>query len=151
MTGPQRRATGLVAVSVWLTLDLVRFSGPLISQLFDVGVGIAAAAATAAFVGGGIVAFVGFLVARQIGHGRVLMWIAGALVVLRVLLPFLTEDALITYGLIALALALGLVLLAAAGTADVAGGAGVLAAAGTGAMVALLEQGILRTWDALWR
>jgi endonuclease/exonuclease/phosphatase family metal-dependent hydrolase len=151
MTGPQRRATGLVAVSVWLTLDLVRFSGPLISQLFDVGVGIAAAAAIAAFVGGGIVAFVGTVVARQIGYGRVLVWTAAALVVLRVLLPFLAEDALIVYGLIALALALGLVLMAAGGTADVAGGAGVLAAAGTGAMVALLEQGVLRTWDALWR
>ncbi len=151
MTGPQRRATGLVAVSVWLTLDLVRFSGPLISQLFDVGVGIAAAAAIAAFVGGGIVAFVGTLVARQIGYGRVLMWVAAALVVLRILLPFLAEDTLIIYGLIALALALGLVLMAAGGTAEVAGGAGALAAAGTGAMVALLEQGILRAWDALWR
>lgn len=151
MTGPQRRATGLVAVSVWLTLDLVRFSGPLISQLFDVGIGIAAAAALAAFVGGGLVAFLGALIARQIGYGRVLVWIAASLVVLRVLLPFLAGDALIVYGLIALALALGLVLMAAAGTADVAGGAGVMAAAGTGAMVALLEQGILRTWDALWR
>ena len=140
-----------MAVSVWLTLDLVRFSGPLISQLFDVGIGIAAVAAIGAFVGGGVVAFVGTVVARQIGYGRVLVWLAAALVVLRILLPFLSEDVLIVYGLIALALALGLVLMAAAGTADVAGGAGVLAAAGTGAMIAILEQGVLRTWDALWR
>jgi endonuclease/exonuclease/phosphatase family metal-dependent hydrolase len=151
MTGPQRRATGLVAISVWLTLDLVRFSGPLISQLFDIGVGVAAAAAIAAYVGGGIVAFVGAVVARQVGYGRVLLWLAAAIVILRLLLPFLTEDPLIIYGLIALALSLGLVLLAAGGTAEVSGGAGVLAAAGTGAMIALIEQGILRTWDALWR
>jgi len=140
-----------VAVSVWLTLDLVRFSGPLISQLFDVGIGVAAAAAIGAFVGGGIIAFIGTLVARQIGYGRVLVWLSAALVVLRILLPFLSEEVLIVYGLIAVALALGLLLMAAAGTADVAGGSGVLAAAGTGAMVAILEQGILRTWDALWR
>ncbi len=68
--------TGLVAVSAWLTLDLIRFSGPLISQLFDIGVTLAVGAALAAYVGGGILAHVGSVVARQIGHGRVLLWLA---------------------------------------------------------------------------
>ncbi len=138
-------------VATWLTLDLIRFAGPLISQLFDIGVTVAAAAAVATYVGGSALAWVGALVARQVGHGKVLLWLALALVVLRVLLPFLSTDVLIIYGLIALGLSLALLLLAASGTTDVAGGAGVLAAAGMGAMVALGEQGILRTWDALWR
>ncbi len=138
-------------ISVWLTLDLIRFSGPLISQLFDVGISLAAGAAVAAYVGGGILAFFGVLVGRQVGHGRVVLWIASALVVLRVLLPFLTGDALILYGLIALALSLALAVMAAGAAANSGGGARVLAAAGMGALIALIEQGILRTWDALWR
>ena len=151
MTGPQRRATSLVTVAAWLTLDLVRFSGPLFSQLFDIGVSLAVLAAIAAYVGGSALAWVGGLVARQVGHGTVLTWLALALVVLRVLLPFLSGDVLIIYGFLALALALALLLLALSGTTDVAGGAGALAAAGMGAMIALAEQAILRTWDALWR
>ncbi len=138
-------------VATWLVLDLIRFAGPLVSQLFDIGVSVAAAAAVAAYVGGSALAWIGTLVARQIGHGRVLLWLVLALVVLRALLPFLEGDALIVYGLIALALALALLLLAVTGTTDVAGGAGVVAAAGMGAMIALAEQAILHTWDALWR
>jgi len=138
-------------VASWLALDLVRFAGPLVSQLFDIGVTVAAAAAVATYVGGSALAWVGSLVARQIGHARVLLWLVLALVVLRILLPFLGGDPLIVYGLIALALALALLLLAVAGTADVAGGAGVVAAAGMGAMIALGEQALLHTWDALWR
>lgn len=140
-----------MVISTWLTFDLIRFSGPLISQLFDVGISVAAGAAVATYVGGGILAFAGVIVGRQMGNGRVVLWIASALIVLRLLLPFLAGDALILYGLIALALALGLSVMAAGAAASAGGGAHVLAAAGMGALVALVEQGILRTWDALWR
>lgn len=142
---------GLVTVAAWLAIDLVRFAGPLYSQLFDIGVTIAAGAGVATFAGGSALAWVASRVARQVGFGRVLVWLVAAIVVLRVLLMFLSGDPLVIYGLIALALGLALLLVAVSGVAEVGGGAGAVAAASFGAAVATIEQALLHTWDALWR
>ncbi len=151
MTGTQRRVIGLVAVATWLTIDLIRFAGPLISDLFDIGVEVAAGAAFATFAGGGVLAYFATLIGRRIGHGNVILAQAAALVVLRILLPFLEGEALVLYGLIAMAMSVELLLLAVRGAGASGGAPTIMAASGLGAIVAVLEQGILVTWDAIWR
>src|SRR5690606_11603502 len=72
-------------------------------------------------------------------------------VALRCVVPVVAEDVLITVGLIMTALALALAL-SAARLAVVDGGGPVLAiGVALGASGAILEQVVVRTWDAVWR
>ncbi len=130
---------------------MIRFSGPLISQLFDVGVTIAAGAAVATFVGGSVLAYAAQVIGARVGLGRTVLLLAAAIVVLRVLVPFLAGDTLVLYGLITLALTLALLVVSFRSVAAAGGPPAAIASAAVGAMIAVLEQGLLHTWDAVWR
>jgi endonuclease/exonuclease/phosphatase family metal-dependent hydrolase len=151
MTGPQGRILGLLIGTTWLTLDLIRASGPLVSHLFDSGAVVVAVAAFGPYVCGGVLAYLATLLGRRIGHGQAALSVAGLTVALRLALPLASGAVLVAIGLAALASALCLVLLAIRGAVAVGGGSAAVAACGIGGCVAILEQAILRTWDAAWR
>jgi endonuclease/exonuclease/phosphatase family metal-dependent hydrolase len=151
MTRFDRRALVLLAASTWFTLDLVRASGPLISQLFDLGPRVVAPATFGAFVGGAALAAIAHLIGRHLGPGISTVGVAFGAVCLRIIFPLSHGDARVGIGLAALGLSLSLLVLAVRITAVDGGGAATLAASGTGAGLAVIEQGILRTWDAVWR
>lgn len=156
MTGPQRRVLGLTAAATWLALVLIRSAGPLISQLFDIGVSIAAGAAVVAFAGSaGLVSLATFagraIGEKQFGHGSAVFGLAGLAVALRLTMPFTSGTVLVVFGLVAVSSALGLLVVAVRGAAGAAGGAGIVSASAIGACAAVLEQGVLHTWDSVWR
>lgn len=138
-------------VATWLVIDLIRFSGPLLSALFDIGLAAAVTAAVGTYAGAGVVAAALTIVGRRSGLGATIFSLAVPLAALRVLVPFLSADVLIMYGLIFVGLGLALLLMAARSAAAAGGGGAVGAALATGALTAVLEQGVLRSWDGLWR
>jgi len=151
MTGPRGRALCLMAGATWLALDLVRGSGPLISHLFDWGPSVVAPVTLGAFIGGAALAPLALLIGRGRGRGIAAVGMAVGAVILRVVLPFSHGDTRVGVGLIALGLALSLLVLALQGAVTAHGGGAALAASAIGACAGVLEQGILRTWDAVWR
>ena len=151
MDTAQRRALGLVALSAWLLIDSVRAAGPLLSDLFDIGVTVAAGVGVGTFLLGAVLAWVASLTSRRAAPSAVLITLTIATVGLRLLLPPLTDTTLIAAGLVTAALALALVITAARIGVGAGGGPTVLVGTALGAVAALVEQAMLRTWDAVWR
>ncbi|MBN2177738.1 MAG: endonuclease/exonuclease/phosphatase family protein [Demequinaceae bacterium] len=151
MTGPQGRVLGLLVGVTWLTLDLIRASGPLLSHLLDFPAPILALAAFGPYLATGILAHLAAVLGRRIGIARVALFTAVLLVLLRLSFPFASGITLVAIGLTALAVSLTLLLLVIRRSLAVGGGAAVLAAGAIGGCVSVLEQGLLHTWDAAWR
>ena len=151
MNGTQRRVLALTAVSAWLTIDMIRASGPLISHLFDVGVLIAAGSAIMAYAAGGIAAGVLVPVIRFLGGARIVVAAIAVLVALRLIWPLLGGYQLVGVGLLTLSLSLALTLTAVRAMSAAGAIPYVFVALSAGGMLAVLEQVLLRTWDAVWR
>ena len=151
MNNAQPRVIGLVAIASWLLLDSVRMAGPLLSGLYETSHISATLATIATFGGGGVLAWIGAMLGRNFGHGTVMMFLLGALAVLRLGLPFVSDGWLIAAGLYLAAFAIAAVVM----TTRIAMGNGgpgyVLAGTSLGAAAAVAEQAVLRTWDAVWR
>ncbi|MFV0634249.1 endonuclease/exonuclease/phosphatase family protein [Demequina sp.] len=151
MDTAQRRVLGLVAVASWLLLDSIRTAGPLIASLLDTSLLVALATALAAFAVGGVLAWLCALAGRAFGPGVVMLFMVGAVGVLRLGLPLLDGAWLINAGLYLLALALTTVVLAARMALGNGGPSALVAGTALGGAAAVAEQTVLRTWDAVWR
>ncbi len=146
-----RRTLALVAGATWMLIDVVRAAGPLLSDLFDIGVTVAAGTAVATFLLGGMVAWVATVQGRRRDHGLMLVALAVAIVLMRAAFPFLSDVALILVGLVLAAFAIAFLVLSVRTCVTAANGPIALVGTSVGAMAALIEQAALRTWDAVWR
>lgn len=151
MTNAQPRVIGLVAIAAWLLLDSVRTAGPLLSGLYEESAISVGLVAIATFGGGGVLAWVGAMLGRHFGHGVVMMFVLGALAVLRLGLPWISGGWLIGAGLYLTAFAIASVVMTARIAMGNGGSGYVLAGTSLGAAAAVAEQAVLRTWDAVWR
>lgn len=151
MTSAQPRVIGLVAIASWLLLDSVRTAGPLLSALYETSTTGVILAALATFGGGGVLAWIGAMLGRHFGHGTVMMFVLGVLALLRLGLPFVAEGWLIAAGLYLTAFAIAGVVMTTRIAMGNGGSGYVLAGTSLGAAAAVVEQAVLRTWDAVWR
>ncbi len=140
-----------MAVATWFVIDAIRTLGPLLSDLFDIGVTVAAGVGFATFAAGGALAALVVLLGRRWGHGTVLVGLALVIVALRFAITGLSEDLLIVVGVVLAVGALAFLLTSARIAVAATGGAGLAAGTAFGASMAVLEQTVLRTWDAVWR
>ena len=145
----------LVALLTVLCLELVRASGPLLDRAFAAGVVNAAVTALGTYAGAGVVAALLLLATRRTSgtpDARTLLVGSAVLAALRLVLQALDGAALFVVGLVAVAVAVGVLTLAVAFVAGrPAGGrqAAIGLVLGCGLSVGL--QLVLGTWDAVWR
>ncbi|WP_421732682.1 endonuclease/exonuclease/phosphatase family protein [Cellulomonas sp.] len=145
----------LVALLTVLCLELVRASGPLLDRAFAAGVVNAAVTALGAYACAGVVAALLLLATRRTTgspDARTLLVGSAVLAALRLVLQALDGSALFVVGLVAVAVAVGVLTLAVAFVAGrPAGGreAAIGLVLGCGLSVGL--QLVLGTWDAVWR
>ncbi|MCJ7826752.1 MAG: endonuclease/exonuclease/phosphatase family protein, partial [Demequinaceae bacterium] len=147
----QGRVLGLLVGTTWLTLDLIRASGPLLSHLLDSPALVIALATFGPYLVAGVLAHLATTLGRRVGSGWSSLYVAGLAVALRLAFPLASGATLVVVGLAALSASLALLLLAIRRGVAVGGGAAVLAATAIGGCAAILEQGSLHTWDAVWR
>nr|WP_297428465.1 endonuclease/exonuclease/phosphatase family protein [uncultured Actinotalea sp.] len=140
----------LVAVLAFVTLELVRSSGPLLDTAFAVGVVEAAGTALLTYALPGALLAVLALAARRSGS-RTLVLGALVLAALRLALPQLTGAPRVVVGLAAVALAVGVLVAAVAATAGLRGGPLALRTVLLGLALHVGAQLLLTTWDAVWR
>lgn len=140
----------LVAVLAFVTLELVRSSGPLLDTAFAVGVVEAAGTALLTYALPGALLAALALAARRSGT-RTLVLGALVLAALRLLLPLLTGGPRVLVGLTAVALAIGVLVAAVAATTGLRGGPLALRAVLLGLALHVGAQLLLTTWDAVWR
>ncbi|UJP41255.1 endonuclease/exonuclease/phosphatase family protein [Cellulomonas palmilytica] len=145
----------LLAALVVATLELVRASGPLLDHAFASGVVTVGVTALATYAAAGLVAG-GLLLATRapggIPSGRTVIAGAAVLAVLRVVLQALDGDARYWLGLVSVAWAVGVLVLATAFVAGRTSGprhAALGLVVGCGLSAGL--QVLLGTWDAVWR
>ncbi|WP_315095098.1 endonuclease/exonuclease/phosphatase family protein [uncultured Cellulomonas sp.] len=145
----------LVALLTVMCLELVRASGPLLDRAFAAGVVQAAVTALGTYACAGLVAAL-LLVALRRPSGspdaRTLLVGAAVLAVLRLTVQALDGGALVVVGLLAVAVAVGVLTLAVSFVAGrPAGGrqAAIGLVLGCGLSAGL--QLVLGTWDAVWR
>jgi endonuclease/exonuclease/phosphatase family metal-dependent hydrolase len=138
-----------------LTLELVRFSGPLLDTAYGQGgVAATAGAAVVAYLAPGPVVALLLATRRSAASRGSAALVAGAalLAILRVVLQELEAGARFPVGLAAVAVAVAVLTLAVASLAARPGGAPVAAAAvAAGAAAGVGLQLVLGTWDGLWR
>ncbi|NMR19917.1 endonuclease/exonuclease/phosphatase family protein [Cellulomonas fimi] len=161
----------LLTLLTALTLELVRASGPLLDRAFSAGVVSAAVTALVTYALPGLVAAALVVVARRGSRsepgptgrapdvllGSVTPIGVGVLAVVRVAVQALDGGARVVAGLVGVAAAIAVLVLACAAVlrrpASGGGTGGLLAATGVtigvGLQVAL--QSALGTWDAVWR
>lgn len=140
----------LVGVLAFLTLELVRSSGPLLDTAFAVGVLEAAGTALLTYALPGALLAAVALAARR-GEAGTLVVGTLVLAVLRLALPLLTGGVRVVVGLTGVALAVGVLVAAVAATARRRGGPLTLRAVVLGLAVHVGAQLVLTTWDAVWR
>lgn len=145
----------LLAALTVAALELVRASGPLLDHAFAAGVVTAGVTALVAYGAAGLVAGLLAVVTRVrdgVPSGRTVLLGAGVLAVLRLVLQGLDGDARYWFGLVAVAWAVGVLVVAVAFVAGRASGPrqavlGIVLGCGLSAAL----QVLLGTWDALWR
>ena len=145
----QRRVIAFAAVTTWFAIDAVRTSGPLLSDLFDIGVEVAAGVGFTMFIAGGVLAAALVSVTRR--WAPTVLTLAAAAVAIRLVLPFLNEGTLIAAGVLMTTLALALALTTARLVVVAGGGPALGIAMGLGTSLAVIEQVVVRTHDAVWR
>jgi endonuclease/exonuclease/phosphatase family metal-dependent hydrolase len=138
-----------------LTLELVRFSGPLLDVAYDQG-GVTASALAAAGAYLAPAPVVALLLTAspraRLQPSSALVAGAALLAILRVVLQEVEAGARLPLGLAAVAVAVAVLTLAVASLAARPGGAPVAAAAvAAGAAAGVGLQLVLGTWDGLWR
>lgn len=140
----------LVAALSFVTLELVRSSGPLLDTAFAVGVLEAAGAALLTYAVPGVLLVLVALATRRSEVGTL---VVGALAVagVRLVLPLLAGDVRVVVGLAAVALALGVLVAAVAAAVRRRGGPLTLRAVLLGLALHVGAQLLLTTWDAVWR
>ncbi|WP_444662736.1 endonuclease/exonuclease/phosphatase family protein [Cellulomonas sp. CW35] len=145
----------LLAALVVATLELVRASGPLLDHAFASGVVTVGVTALATYAAAGLVAGALLVATRApsgVPTGRTVIVGAAVLAVLRVVLQGLDGDARYRLGLVSVAWAVGVLVVAAAFVAGRASGprqAALGVVVGCGLSAGL--QVLLGSWDAVWR
>lgn len=140
----------LVVVLAFVTLELVRSSGPLLDTVFAVGVLEAAGAALATYALPGALLGLLALAARR-RPATVLVAGTATLAAARLALPLLTGDDRVVVGLAAVSLAVGVLVAAVAASVRRRGGPLTLRAVLVGLALNVAAQLLLTTWDAVWR
>ena len=147
--------TGLVAMLTLVTLELVRFSGPLIDTVYSAGgAGGASRAAAVSYAAPGAALLLLILVGGRPPRrtGRALLLGTGLLTGLRLLVQAVEGGLRVVLGLGGVAVAVAVLCVAVAALAGrPGGGRAATAAVLAGAAGAVGLQLTLGTWDAAWR
>ncbi|GHG44548.1 hypothetical protein GCM10011331_03170 [Flavimobilis marinus] len=138
----------LVSLVTALTVELVRASGPMFDRAFNAGVVVAAVVALVTYATPGIV--VTALARGRTVTGRTVHTGVVVLGVARLAVQALGGDARFVVALVAVAVAVGVLVLTVGLTAKRSPGATALAVS-TGAVGAAGVSLMLGTWDAVWR